>query len=127
AALPLDLPRTLGSLGLTEMDPAFGDLSFYERLADFPTLTINGISSGDVDRTIIPDAAEAGLDIRLVPGQDPTVVFERVAQHLRKHAPTVTLTKVGAAPASRTSLDNPYTPRAARAIERVTGRAPLLI
>ncbi|MGA4879056.1 M20/M25/M40 family metallo-hydrolase [Streptomyces lydicamycinicus] len=127
AALPLDLQEVLGDIGLTEMDPAFNGLSFYERLADRPTLTINGITTGDVDRTIIPDTAEAGVDIRLTAGQDPQTVFERVAAHLRAHAPEVTVTKVGGVPASRTSIDNPHTPRVARAISRVTGRDPLLI
>ncbi|MEU8824942.1 M20/M25/M40 family metallo-hydrolase [Streptomyces sp. NPDC048636] len=127
AALPLDLREVLGEIGLTAMDPAFDGLSFYERLADRPTLTINGIVTGDVNRTIIPDTAEAGVDIRLTPGQDPQAVFERVAAHLRTHAPEVTVTKVGGVPASRTSIDNPHTPRVARAISRVTGRDPLLI
>ncbi|MEU8918166.1 MULTISPECIES: M20/M25/M40 family metallo-hydrolase [Streptomyces] len=127
AALPLDLQEVLGDIGLTEMDPAFNGLSFYERLADRPTLTINGITTGDVDRTIIPDSAEAGIDIRLTAGQDPQTVFERVAAHLRAHAPEVTVTMVGGVPASRTSIDNPHTPRVARAISRVTGRDPLLI
>lgn len=127
AALPLDLQEVLGGIGLTAMDPAFNGLSFYERLADRPTLTINGITAGDVDRTIIPDTAEAGVDIRLTPGQDPQVVFERVAAHLRVHAPEVTVTMVCGVPASRTSIDNPHTPRVARAISRVTGRDPLLI
>jgi len=127
AALPLDLQEVLGDIGLTEMDPAFNGLSFYERLADRPTLTINGITTGDVDRTIIPDTAEAGVDIRLTAGQDPQTVFERVAAHLRVHAPEVTVTMVGGVPASRTSIDNPHTPRVARAISRVTGRDPLLV
>ncbi|MCX4634143.1 M20 family dipeptidase [Streptomyces sp. RPA4-5] len=127
AALPLDLQEVLGEIGLTEMDPAFNGLSFYERLADRPTLTINGITTGDVDRTIIPDTAEAGVDIRLTAGQDPQTVFERVAAHLRAHAPEVTVTMAGGVPASRTSIDNPHTPRVARAISRVTGRDPLLI
>ncbi|MFD9204788.1 M20/M25/M40 family metallo-hydrolase [Streptomyces sioyaensis] len=127
AALPLDLPQVLGDIGLSGMDPAFDGLSFYERLADRPTLTINGISTGDVARTIIPDTAEAGVDIRLTPGQDPQAVFERVAAHLRVHAPEVTVTKTGGTPASRTTIDNPYTPRVAAAVSRVTGRPPLLI
>ncbi|MBL1098600.1 M20/M25/M40 family metallo-hydrolase [Streptomyces coffeae] len=127
AALPLDLPEVLGDIGLTEMDPAFDGLSFYERLADRPTLTINGITSGDTCRTIIPDTAEAGIDIRLTAGHDPQAVFERVAAHLRTHAPDVTLTKLGGVPASRTPIDNPHTPKVARAISRVTGRDPLLI
>ncbi|MEU6328523.1 M20/M25/M40 family metallo-hydrolase [Streptomyces sp. NPDC047049] len=127
AALPLDLQEALGDIGLTEMDPAFNGLSFYERLADRPALTINGITTGDVDRTIIPDTAQAGIDIRLTPGQDPQAVFERVAAHLRVHAPEVTVTMVCGVPASRTAIDNPHTPRVARAISRVTGRDPLLI
>jgi acetylornithine deacetylase/succinyl-diaminopimelate desuccinylase-like protein len=51
-----------------------------------PTLNINGLSSGYTVkggiRTIVPDSAWARIDARLVPGQDPSRVFESVEKHL---------------------------------------------
>jgi len=51
-----------------------------------PTLNINGLSSGYTVKggikTIVPDSAWARIDARLVPGQDPSRVFENVQKHL---------------------------------------------
>lgn len=125
--LPLDLDATLTAVGLSEMDPIYEPYTFYERLSEVPTLTINGLHSGAFDSTIIPASAAAELDIRLISGQDPDVVYRAITDHLRIHAPNVTVSNLGGSPASRTPIDNPYTPRIARAIARVTGVEPLLI
>jgi acetylornithine deacetylase/succinyl-diaminopimelate desuccinylase-like protein len=51
-----------------------------------PTLNINGLSSGYTAKggikTIVPDSAWARIDARLVPGQNPSRVFENVQKHL---------------------------------------------
>lgn len=127
AALPGDPVATLADAGLSAMDPAFAGMTFYERLAAVPTLTINGLEAGDATRTIIPHTADARIDIRLVAGQHPDRVFARVEKHLRRHAPDVEVTTEAAVPPSRTPLDNPYTPCIAAAIEQATGAPPLLI
>ncbi|GIH11927.1 M20/M25/M40 family metallo-hydrolase [Rugosimonospora africana] len=124
--LPPD-DSTLADFGVAEMDPAYGDLSFQERLAALPTLTINGLHSGDPQRTIIPHEARARIDIRLVDGQRPEAVLERVRAHLARHAPDVVMTQEMGVPPARTPIDNPFTPRIARAMAAVTGQPPLLV
>jgi acetylornithine deacetylase/succinyl-diaminopimelate desuccinylase-like protein len=65
------------------------DMSISEALLELfykPTLNINGLSSGytvkEGIKTIVPDSAWARIDARLVPGQDPSAVFESVREHL---------------------------------------------
>lgn len=53
-----------------------------------PALTIQGIWSGYLGqgvKTIIPSQAQAKLEIRLVPGMDPKVVFNQVQEQLQKN------------------------------------------
>ncbi len=126
-ALPLDLSGTLAEVGLSRMDPGLDGVDFWSRLAALPTLTINGIESGDLCRTIIPHEASARLDIRLVDGQDPERIFTVIAAHLAAVAPEVTVEKELSVPPSRTPLDNEYTPLIAEAVTAATGEAPLLI
>jgi acetylornithine deacetylase/succinyl-diaminopimelate desuccinylase-like protein len=127
AQMPLDLAAVLADIGVDRLDPAYGALGYFERMAAIPTLSINGISTGDLDRTIIPDEATARIDVRLVAGQDPDRVFAAIQAHMRRHAPSVTVTQDFAVPASRTPLDNPFTPVLAEAIAEVTGETPLLV
>ena len=127
ATLPLDLDRTLAELGVAEMDPAHGELAYFDRLGAIPTLTINGIEAGDLSRTIIPHQATARLDVRLVGGQHPQQVLSSIRAHVAKVAPEVEVTQEMCVPPSRTPLDNPFTPLLADAVAAVTGAAPLLV
>lgn len=126
-SLPLDLDRALSEVGVSEMDPAYAGLDYFARLGAIPTLTINGIETGDMRRTIIPHEATASLDVRLVSGQDPDRVFAAVATHVAAVAPEVEVWQEFSTPPSRTPLDNPYTPLLVDAITRATGETPLLI
>jgi acetylornithine deacetylase/succinyl-diaminopimelate desuccinylase-like protein len=61
---------------------------FLKRLFFMPTLNIagfNGGYSGPGSKTILPHEAVAKVDIRLVPDQDPTRMFELLKRHLDKH------------------------------------------
>jgi acetylornithine deacetylase/succinyl-diaminopimelate desuccinylase-like protein len=125
--MPLDLARVLADAGVAEMDPAHGELDCYHRLGAIPTLTINGIETGDLKRTIIPNEATARLDVRLVSGQDPARVLAAIETHIAKVAPDAEVTAEMGMPASRTPLDNQFTPLLAGAIAAVTGEPPLLV
>jgi len=79
------------------------DMSVSEALLEVfykPTLNIDGLWSGyTVERgvrTIVPDKAYAKIDIRLVPGQDPSQVLENIKGHLaRKGFTDVNVEKLG--------------------------------
>jgi acetylornithine deacetylase/succinyl-diaminopimelate desuccinylase-like protein len=125
--LPVDLASIHAELGVDRLEDGFAGLPFTDRLVTRPTLTINGIAGGDLARTIVPDTVEARIDVRLVAGQDPRRVFDRVRDHLRRHAPRVGVELEFAVPPSRTPLDNPFTGTVAAAIARATGTEPLLV
>jgi len=71
-----------------------------------PTLNIDGLWSGyTVEKgikTIVPDKAGAKVDMRLVPGQDPTKIFEDLKKHLAGLGFTdINVEKLGSLPAYR--------------------------
>lgn len=52
-----------------------------------PTCTICGLESGytgDGSKTVLPRSARAKLDFRLVPGQDPEEIYQKVRRHLNR-------------------------------------------
>ncbi len=96
------VPKVAGeleSLGLTEWwgDPAFTP---DERRVVRPTLEVNGMWGGYQGpgiKTVLPSEAFAKITCRLVRGQEPSDVAEKVAQHIRNAAPagvTVTVNKL---------------------------------
>ena len=63
-------------------EPGF---SLYERITIRPALTVNGIIGGyqgEGAKAVIPAAATAKLNFRLVPDQDPRDVFDQLRDHL---------------------------------------------
>ena len=66
--------------------PEGNDVTLIERLL-LPSLNIRGIDGGPVGKkaqNVIPSSASASIDIRLVKGNDPAVILDRVEDHIRK-------------------------------------------
>lgn len=66
------------------------EFTAWERAWIRPTLEINGINGGYTGtgfKTVIPAVATAKISCRLVPNQDPHIIGELVANHLRQNAP----------------------------------------
>jgi acetylornithine deacetylase/succinyl-diaminopimelate desuccinylase-like protein len=105
---------------------------FYLRTWAEPAVDVNGIAGGEaqLQKTVLPVAAEANVSIRLAPGQDPeelTPVFERL---LREAAPEGADLGVERWSYARPGLVPPDAPAillAQGAFERVIGARPLLI
>jgi acetylornithine deacetylase/succinyl-diaminopimelate desuccinylase-like protein len=120
-------------------------------LLQLPSLNIRGMRSayvGEQAQNIVPDKAEAALDVRLVKGEDPDKKFEQVVAFIRKQGYYVTVdvpTKeerlahphvvrvvkdVWNYPASRTSMDLPVSKALVQVVQSATGGtaviAPLL-
>ena len=78
--LPVDVEAVKAELGLAELDAPAGR-GFAERLAAWPTLTINGLHGGyggEGTQTVLPSAAVAKCDVRLVHAQRAGDVYERL-------------------------------------------------
>lgn len=129
AGLPADVPRAMAELGLSRLD-APAERGFYERLSSWPTLTINGLHGGYAgpgSKTVLPHTAFAKCDIRLVPEQSVDEILDKVAAHVRAHAPHVELVRGGGMNPSKTPIDSPFTAPLCQAIEAAQGEPPLLI
>jgi len=128
AALPLDLPEIMRDLGLKRLD-APADRPFYDRLMFNPTLTINGLHGGyggAGSKTVLPSAAVAKCDIRLVEAMTPDDVFDKVRAHVAKHAPEVEFVPQGGMLPSKTSVESPFAPAVIAAARIGNDREPLL-
>lgn len=129
AALPLDLDRVMADLGLAHLD-APRDRAYYERLALWPTLTINGLHGGyggPGSKTVLPHQATAKCDMRLVANQTVSETFALVEAHVHRHAPEVEVMFQGGMDPSKTPLDSPYAAPIQAAIRAAQGVEPLLV
>ncbi len=129
AELPVDVESIKRSLDLQHFD-APQERGFSERLALWPTFTINGLHGGYAgpgSKTVLPHEAFAKCDIRLVEAQTADDIFAKLQAHVQKHAPEVTLIHQGAMDPSKTPLDSPFTEPLRRGITLAQGQEPLLV
>ncbi len=110
-------------------------------LLNQPSLNIRGLRSayvGEQSQNVVPDKAEASMDMRLVKNIDPKKQFERFVEHIRKQGFYVTgkeptreermkyprIAKVvygGGYPASHTPMDLPVAKKLAEVVEGAAG------
>jgi acetylornithine deacetylase/succinyl-diaminopimelate desuccinylase-like protein len=114
----------------------------------YPALNVNGIRSGWVGkqaRTIVPSTATASIDIRLVKGNDPADMVQKVIDHIKAQGYHVVSTEPDRETrmkhpfiakvvksekgyrASRTSMDLPISKSVIKALSECSDRKPVLI
>lgn len=128
-ALPVDLAAVMAGLGLSRLD-APAERGFAERLCLWPTLTINGLHGGyggPGSKTVLPAAAVAKCDIRLVEAQTGEEIYAKVLAHVARHAPEVEVIWQGAMDPSKTPLDSPFAAPIVAGLTQAQGEAPLLV
>jgi len=128
AKLPLDLATVKAELGLAELDQPT-ERGYFDRLMFYPTLTINGFHGGyggPGSKTVLPCEALVKCDIRLVEPLTPDYVFEKVADHVKRHAPDVEFVPLNGMLPSKTPMDSPFAEPIRRAVMAARGVAPLL-
>jgi len=104
------------------------DADYYERLLLEPTLSINGLTAGDTGpglKTIIPAEAQAKLDIRLVPDQDPEDVYAALETFVAERAPEADVDHIGTFPPMKTPLTTEYAAPVRAALEDAWGEPPV--
>jgi acetylornithine deacetylase/succinyl-diaminopimelate desuccinylase-like protein len=112
-----------------------GEVGFsaYERTTLRPALTVTGLSGGYTGpgtQSAVPARAQARLNLRLVPDQDPQEARRLVCARLRALAPAGLELTVRAGPGSRaTTIDrrHPAMGAAARSLGEAFGRDPVFI
>lgn len=98
-----------------------------------PTLELNGITGGyegEGSKTVIPTKALAKMSCRLVPGQDPVEVMDKVEAHFKKVCPPgvkMTFTKQHAGEAYLSNPHSFYGKAAQRALGMTFGNPPVLV
>jgi acetylornithine deacetylase/succinyl-diaminopimelate desuccinylase-like protein len=122
----------LASAGLAASTGEAGR-SVLERIWSRPTLDINGIKGGyqgDGSKTVIASWASAKLSCRLVPDQDPDVVFASLERYFETAAPEgarVEIVDHGRGGPVRVPTDAPFVAAAMRAAGRVFPRPAVTI
>lgn len=95
-----------------------------------PTINIQGLWSGYTgpgQKTIVPAEAHARLDLRLVPDQDPDVVYDALRAHLdRRGFGDIGTTRLAAVRPWWSPPDDAVVRAAAQASEAVTGQAAVV-
>jgi acetylornithine deacetylase/succinyl-diaminopimelate desuccinylase-like protein len=99
-----------------------------ERLGFAPTCNVAGIQTGyagDGLKTVLPAAARACMDFRLVPDQRPDLLATALRSHLDAEGfEDVELTVLGSAEPVKTRLDHPFVRRVTEVAEQFAGRRP---
>ena len=130
--LPFDEDAFRAEIGIRALAPERGWTAL-ECKAVRPTLDVNGLwggFQGDGQKTIIPASAHAKISCRLVPNQDPSMIFERLRDHVLRIAPpgvAVEVRNLGTARPVRTESSNPVAQAALAALRAEFGAEPLLI
>ncbi|MFC1553438.1 M20/M25/M40 family metallo-hydrolase [candidate division KSB1 bacterium] len=127
-------------------EPEGGGKSLME-LINRPSLNIRGMQSawiGSQARTVVPTEATAAIDIRMVKGNEPSDMVNKVKKHIEQQGYYVTsrepnqetrmkypniarVTGGGGYPASRTEMDLPISKKTIDALEKYFGEKPVLI
>ena len=104
-----------------------------ERLWGRPTAEVNGIGGGyqgEGSKTVIGREAMAKLSFRLVPGQDPEDILDKVEAHVMAHAPKGVEVKFVRGHSGDPYLNDPhseYGKAAQAALESTFDKEPVLI
>ena len=114
----------------------------------YPALNLNGLQSGwvgDQQRTILPSSATVALDVRLVEGNDPDDMLDKITNHVKKQGYHVVTEepeaatrrmypliakverKEGGYRASRTPMDHPLSLAAIKALTEQSENKPVLL
>jgi acetylornithine deacetylase/succinyl-diaminopimelate desuccinylase-like protein len=99
-----------------------------ERQAFTPTSNIAGLLggyTGEGVKTVLPAAAMAKMDFRLVPDQDPDDILAKLRAHLEAEGyDDVKVTQLGSAEPVVTPIDHPFVQRISAIAEAFAGKPP---
>jgi acetylornithine deacetylase/succinyl-diaminopimelate desuccinylase-like protein len=128
-ALPYDPAGIREELDVARLDTP-RDRPIADRLAVWPTQTINGLHGGyacEGTKTVLPCEAMAKCDMRLVVGQTRDDALAKVEAHVRKHVPNAEFVPLGGMDPSKTPLDSPFADPVRRGMVEAQGEDPLIV
>src|SRR5699024_8378273 len=97
-----------------------------------PVINVNGLHGGyggPGTKTVLPATAEAKLDIRLVPDQDPAETVQLVREHFDRNGFGAVEIREAEIPGQHARVDpaDPWVQRATAALQEVDGTPPVVI
>jgi acetylornithine deacetylase/succinyl-diaminopimelate desuccinylase-like protein len=130
-AMPLEEHSIRDELGVKNFLFGLTGFEFKKAFYGNPTANIAGIWSGYTGpghKTVLPSVAQAKMDFRLVPNQDPVKLAGKLRQHLVRHGfADVEVSLQAENPAARTSIDAPIAKIAARTGREVFHKEPVTL
>jgi acetylornithine deacetylase/succinyl-diaminopimelate desuccinylase-like protein len=130
-AMPLEEHSIRDELGVKNFLFGLTGFEFKKAFYGNPTANIAGIWSGYTGpghKTVLPSVAQAKMDFRLVPNQDPVKLAEKLRQHLVRHGfADVEVNLQAKNPAARTPIDAPIAKIAARAGREAFHKEPVTL
>ena len=130
-ALPFDEDEFLRTFGLD--DALLGLRGQDLKIKDMflPTCTICGIGSGYTGqglKTVLPNAASAKVDMRLVPDQDPHEIFRLVRAHLDARGfSDIDARLLAAEHPAKTAVDAPLVGAVQSVVRTISGQEPVTV
>ncbi|MEM6432121.1 MAG: M20/M25/M40 family metallo-hydrolase [Deinococcota bacterium] len=130
-ALPHDEGALAHMYGVESYLAGVTGRDYYERLYFGPVINFNGFHSGYGgmgSKTVLPAAASAKLDIRLVPDQTPEHILTCLNNHFHQHGFTdISVTPAQHAErAARTTADHPWIQTTLAVMGEVYDKTPLV-
>jgi acetylornithine deacetylase/succinyl-diaminopimelate desuccinylase-like protein len=129
ADIPLDEDQVRETLGLKQFLHGKTGMEAKKALLFEPTCTVNGFLSGYTgpsSKTVLPNAAMAKLDFRLVFDQSSQEVFKKLVNHLRKAGfGDIEATQYGSTEPAKTPVTDKFVTLVAQAAEKVYGKKPV--
>lgn len=125
--LPFNREQVAEKIGYKDLD--MDGETYYHKLTMEPTFNIAGFTSGyggEGSKTIIPAKATVKMDMRLVVDQDPDDIYEKFCVHVKKHAPDVSVRRLGDMKPSRTPGDLDVVKVVTEAVKESYGTEPIL-
>ena len=128
--LPVTDKDLMEQTGVKQLEGEKGYTSI-ERVGIRPTLDVNGLLSGftgEGSKTIIPAWAMAKISMRLVPNQDPNIVYDQFISYIENNIPSSVeweVKKHAGGFASTANLDHPGVVALSNALEKVWGKQPV--
>ncbi len=130
-AMPLEEHSIRDELGVKNFLFGLTGFEFKKAFYGNPTANIAGIWSGYTGpghKTVLPSVAQAKMDFRLVPNQDPVKLAEKLKKHLVRHGfADMEVNLQAENPAARTSIDSAISKIAARAGREVFHKEPVIL
>ena len=130
-AMPLEEHSIRDELGVKNFLFGLTGFEFKKAFYGNPTANIAGIWSGYTGpghKTVLPSVAQAKMDFRLVPNQDPVKLAEKLKKHLVRHGfGDVEVNLQAENPAARTPIDSAISKIAARAGREVFHKEPVIL